>query len=79
MLKAAGSHILGKGGFMFDLQNKIALVTGASGGIGAQIAIALHAQGATVVLHGTRGLKLEALKAKLGERSVTMTANLADR
>ena len=47
---------------MFDLQNKIALVTGASGGIGAQIATALHAQGATVVLHGTRVSKLEALK-----------------
>jgi 3-oxoacyl-[acyl-carrier protein] reductase len=64
---------------MFDLQDKIALVTGASGGIGAQIATALHAQGATVVLHGTRGSKLEALKAKLGGRSATVTANLADR
>ena len=50
---------------MFDLRNKIALVTGASGGIGAQIATALHAQGATVVLHGTRAAKLEALKADL--------------
>ena len=46
---------------MFDLHHKIALVTGASGGIGAQIATALHAQGATVVLHGTRVSKLEAL------------------
>ena len=49
---------------MFDLHNKIALVTGASGGIGAQIATALHAQGATVVLHGTRVSKLEALKGR---------------
>jgi 3-oxoacyl-[acyl-carrier protein] reductase len=64
---------------MFDLQNKIALVTGASGGIGAQIATALHAQGATVVLHGTRVSKLEALREELGERAVTITANLADR
>ena len=64
---------------MFDLQNKIALVTGASGGIGAQIATALHSQGATVVLHGTRASKLEALKEELGERTVTVTANLADR
>ena len=47
---------------MFDLRNKIALVTGASGGIGAQIATALHSRGATVVLHGTRASKLEALK-----------------
>ena len=64
---------------MFDLQNKIALVTGASGGIGAQIATALHAQGATVVLHGTRVSKLEALREELGERTVTITANLANR
>ena len=64
---------------MFDLQNKIALVTGASGGIGAQIATALHAQGATVVLHGTRASKLETLKADLGERTATVTADLANR
>ena len=64
---------------MFDLQNKIALVTGASGGIGAQIATTLHARGATVVLHGTRTSKLEALKAQLGERAATVTANLANR
>mgnify|MGYP000663063470 CR=1 FL=1 len=64
---------------MFDLQDKIALVTGASGGIGAEIAKALHAQGATVVLHGTRAEKLESLKAELGERAFVVTANLADR
>ena len=64
---------------MFDLHNKIALVTGASGGIGAQIATALHSQGATVVLHGTRASKLEALREELGERTVTVTTNLADR
>ena len=64
---------------MFDLHNKIALVTGASGGIGAQIATALHSQGATVVLHGTRASKLEALREELGERTVTVTADLADR
>ena len=64
---------------MFDLKDKIALVTGASGGIGAQIAKALHEQGATVVLHGTRAEKLEALRSELGERTVTVTANLTDR
>ena len=64
---------------MFDLQDKIALVTGASGGIGAEIATALHAQGATVVLHGTRVEKLKSLKAALGERAFVVTANLADR
>ena len=64
---------------MFNLHDKIALVTGASGGIGAKIAKALHSQGATVVLHGTRSSKLEALKADLGERSATLTADLGNR
>ncbi len=64
---------------MFDLNNKIALVTGASGGIGAEVAKALHAQGATVVLHGTRTAKLETLASRLGERASVVTANLADR
>ena len=52
---------------MFDLTGKTALVTGASGGIGGAIAKALHAQGASVVLSGTRAEALEALKAELGE------------
>ena len=64
---------------MFDLKDKIALVTGASGGIGEEIAKALHAKGATVVLHGTRTEKLEALASKFGERAFAVTANLAER
>ena len=64
---------------MFDLTDKIALITGASGGIGAEVAKALHTQGATVVRHGTRVERLEALAARLGERAVVVTANLADR
>ncbi len=64
---------------MFDLQGKVALVTGASGGIGAEIATALHARGAVVVLHGTRAERLKALAAELGERAFVVTANLADR
>jgi 3-oxoacyl-[acyl-carrier protein] reductase len=64
---------------MFDLSGKMALVTGASGGIGAAIAGALHAQGATVVLHGTRAERLQELQASLGERSHIVTANLGDR
>ena len=54
---------------MFRLDGKTALVTGASGGIGAAIARALHAQGATVALSGTRRDALEALAAELGERA----------
>ena len=64
---------------MFDLTGKTALVTGASGGIGAAIATTLHAQGASVVLHGTREERLSALKAELGERAHIVTANLGDR
>ena len=63
---------------MFDLNGKVALVTGASGGIGNAIAKALHAQGATVVLSGTRGEALEALKLELGVRAHVAACNLAD-
>lgn len=64
---------------MFDLTGKKALVTGASGGIGEAIARALHAQGATVGLHGTRREKLEALAAELGDRTMVFPADLSDR
>ncbi|ASP32353.1 MULTISPECIES: 3-oxoacyl-[acyl-carrier-protein] reductase [Stappiaceae] len=64
---------------MFSLQGKNALVTGATGGIGEAIARALHAQGATVSLSGTRAEKLEALAADLGERAFVTPANLSDR
>jgi 3-oxoacyl-[acyl-carrier protein] reductase len=63
---------------MFDLSQKCALVTGASGGIGGAIARALHGQGATVMLAGTRRDALDALAAELGERVFVATAQLAD-
>jgi 3-oxoacyl-[acyl-carrier protein] reductase len=63
---------------MFDLTGKTALVTGASGGIGGEIAKALHAAGATVALSGTRVEPLEALAAELGERAFVCPANLSD-
>lgn len=64
---------------MFDLRGKTALVTGATGGIGGAVARALHAQGATVVLSGTRREALEALAAAMGERCHVLPCNLADR
>lgn len=64
---------------MFDLTGKVALVTGATGGIGAAIAKALHARGATVALSGTREAVLAELKAELGDRAEIFTANLSDR
>lgn len=63
---------------MFDLTGKSALVTGASGGIGASIARALHAQGASVALSGTRVAPLEALAAELGERAFVVPGNLSE-
>jgi 3-oxoacyl-[acyl-carrier protein] reductase len=63
---------------MFRLDGKAALVTGASGGIGAAIAKALHAQGANVALSGTRRDALEALAIQLGERAHVCPADLRD-
>ena len=63
---------------MFDLTGKTALVTGASGGIGAAIARVLHGAGATVALHGTRTGPLEELAAELGERAHVTPADLSD-
>ena len=62
---------------MFDLTGKTALVTGASGGIGAAIARALHDAGASVGLHGTRTEPLEAPRAALGERAHVLAADLS--
>ncbi len=63
---------------MFDLNGKSALVTGASGGIGAEIARVLHAQGAKVALSGTRVEPLEALAGELGEGAHVVPCNLSD-
>jgi 3-oxoacyl-[acyl-carrier protein] reductase len=62
---------------MFDLSGKSALVTGASGGIGSEIARALHAQGAQVVLTGTREDALRTLADELGERAHVLPADLS--
>ncbi|WP_068304281.1 3-oxoacyl-[acyl-carrier-protein] reductase [Pararhodobacter sp. CCB-MM2] len=63
---------------MFDLSGKRALITGASGGIGASIARALHGAGATVGLSGTREAPLQELAAELGERAFVLPCNLSD-
>ncbi len=63
---------------MFDLTGKAALVTGASGGIGAEIAKALHSAGASVGLSGTREDPLNALAGELGERAYVLPCNLSD-
>jgi 3-oxoacyl-[acyl-carrier protein] reductase len=62
---------------MFDLKEKRALITGATGGIGHAIAKALHKQGATVVLSGTKTDVLEKLRAELGTRAFVVAGNLS--
>lgn len=64
---------------MFDLTGKTALVTGATGGLGGEIARALHRQGATVALSGTRRDALDQLAAELSSRAYVLPCNLADR
>lgn len=63
---------------MFDLSGKSALVTGATGGIGATVARTLHQAGATVAISGTRAAVLEELKTALGgERVHVVPCNLS--
>ena len=63
---------------MFELTGKTALVTGATGTIGATIARSLHGQGATVAISGTRREVLDRLAAELGGRVHILPANLTD-
>lgn len=62
---------------MFDLQGKRALVTGATGAIGAEIARTLAARGATVGLSGTRIALLETLAAEIGVAAIILPADLS--
>ena len=62
---------------MFDFSGKRALITGASGGIGSEIAESLHLKGATVTLSGTREQALDALASKLGERVHVVVGDLS--
>ena len=64
---------------MFDLTDKTALVTGATGGIGGAIARALHKQGATVAVSGRQKDKLEKLATELGSRVHVLPCDLADK
>ena len=63
---------------MFCLDQKTALITGASGGIGGAIAKTLHAAGASVAISGTRVEPLHALAAELGDRVHVLTCNLSN-
>ena len=64
---------------MFDLNGKVALVTGATGALGGEIARALHAQGATLAISGTRQESLDKLAGELGERVQAFPCDLSNR
>ena len=63
---------------MFRLDGKIALITGASGGLGDKIARTLHAQGAKLALTDMRAEPMKKLKAELGDNVEVFVANLSD-
>lgn len=64
---------------MFDLTGKGALITGTTGGIGAELARTLHKAGATIAISGTREEKLQELAAEIGDRCHVVACNLRDR
>ncbi len=67
---------------IFDLAGKVALVTGASSGLGVRFAEVLAAQGAAVVLVARRTERLDAVKARIeksGGRAVAVAADVRDR
>ena len=63
---------------MFELHDKVALITGANGGLGDKIARTLHAQGATLALTDCRTNNMEKLKSELGDRVEIFTADLTN-
>ena len=63
---------------MFELNDKIALITGANGGLGDKIARTLHAQGATLALTDRRTENMEKLKTELGDRVEYFVADLTN-
>ena len=67
---------------MFSLKGRVALITGASSGLGTQFAKTLADNGASVVLVARRADRLAALKneiEKSGSRAIAVEADVTDR
>ena len=64
---------------MFNLKDKVCLITGATGGIGEAIASAFTAQGATVIITGRNLEKLEEQRAKSKEQVIAIQADLSKK
>ena len=62
---------------LFDLSGRVALVTGASSGLGRRFAQVLHGAGAHVVICARRAERLEELADLLGDRVTVLPADLA--
>ena len=63
---------------MFEIKDKVALITGASGGLGDKIARTLHAQGASLALTDRNPEKMEKLKQELGTNVECFVADLSN-
>ena len=61
---------------MFDLTNKIVLLTGASGGIGKSIARKMKKSGAKIILSGTKKTVLDDLSSELGNDTKSIVTDL---
>jgi NAD(P)-dependent dehydrogenase (short-subunit alcohol dehydrogenase family) len=67
---------------MFSLKGRVALVTGASSGLGVQFARALAENGAALALVARRADRLQALKdeiEKMGGKAIAIEADVTDR
>ena len=64
--------------YVIDLTGRVALVTGSTRGIGHAVAVALHAAGAKVAVHGRDAVKAREVAAAIGDGTMGVAADIAD-